>query len=347
MRVIKKSNICKHVHKYKVDTTIKRTYQPVAGDVAIFEVMHIGSLNAVQNYEGRNCYIFEGDRVMLAFGNRYASNQFEAYVPEGYQNTYDFIGKGGVVGKAKSMYYRLTEIGPTILRMIGFATDNKGQVINTIYHHRPASNFVSNKVRPFKTILSIGSSMDSGKTTTAAFLARGLQAAGSKVGYLKLTGTVFNKDRMLVLDCGASVVSDFSEFGFPSTYLCSLEQILNLYEGLLNDIAIAKPDYLIIEVADGLYQRETNLLLNSPGFVHTIDRVILSCSDSLAVHTGVNMLHPIFGNRLFALAGLFTGSPLLVNEVEKQNLLPVLTLDKLMDPQLISSLVIPKVEVAV
>ncbi len=347
MKTIKKSNICKNVINYKIDETINFEYQPKAGDVAIFEVISIGSLNAIQDFEGRNCYLFEGDKIMLTYGNRYASNQFEGYVSKGHQQEYDLLGKGGVVGTVKSMFYKLELKGPTKLKLIGYATDKKGTVINTIYHNRKPSKFNPQKIRSFKTILSIGSSMDSGKTTTAAYLCRGLKNSGYRVAYIKLTGTVFNKDRMLAYDCGADFVSDFSEFGFPSTYLCSTNTIMDLYESLLNEVTKTDPDYVVIEVADGLYQKETRTLLNYPLFTKTIDHVILSCCDSLAVNSGVQLLSPIFRDRLFALAGLFTGSPLLVDEVENLHSTPVLTLSKLLQPDILINLLSIDVNIAV
>ncbi len=347
MKTIKKSNICKNVVNYKIDQTIIKDYQAVAGDVAVFEVVSIGSLNAIQDFEGRNCYIFPGDKIMLAFGNRYASNQFEGYVPEGYHQEYDLLGKGGVAGTVVSMFYKLELKGPTKLRLVGYARGKQGEVINTIYHHRKPVKFNAKKIRNFKTILSIGSSMDSGKTTTAAYLCRGLKTSGYKVAYIKLTGTVFNKDRMLAYDCGADFVSDFSEFGFPSTYLSSIDTIMDLYEGLLSDVAKTGLDYVVIEVADGLYQKETRALLNYTLFTETIDHVILSCCDSLSVNSGVQLLSPIFGDRLFALAGLFTGSPLLVDEVENLFSTPILTLSKLLQSDLLVDLLSQDVNVAV
>ncbi|MEM8508821.1 MAG: hypothetical protein AAF717_13375 [Bacteroidota bacterium] len=344
MKTIKKANSCKYVSDFTIDRDVIKTYSPMPGDVAIFEVLELWSLNAIQDFEGRNCYIFEEDHIMLAFGNRYASNQFEAYVPEEYQEVYDLVGKGGVVGNVASMYYKLEDVGPTKLKLVGYATNSKGEVINTIYHHKKSTPFQPFEIQPFKTILSVGASMDSGKTTTAAFLCRGLKNAGNKVAYIKLTGTIFNKDKMLCYDCGADYVSDFSEMGYPSTYLCSLDEILDIYEGLLQEVATTHPDYVVIEIADGLYQRETHQLLNHLPFTNTLDHVILSCSDSLAVHTGIKLLSPIFGERLFALGGLFTGSPLLVEEVEQQETLPVLTLEKLMDGHLLRTLLRDKRE---
>ncbi len=348
MKTIKKANSCKYVTEYTINREIIKTYVPKAGDVAIFEVIEICSLNAIQNFEGRNCRIFEEDYVMLAFGNRYASNQFEAYVPQAYQDTYDLVGKGGVVGNVASMYYKLEDIGPTKLKLVGYATGLNGRVINTIYHHRQPTPFQPFESRPFKTILSVGASMDSGKTTTAAYLCRGLKSAGNKVAYIKLTGTIFNKDKMFCYDCGADYVSDFSEMGYPSTYLCSLDEILDIYEGLLQEVSAINPDYLVIEIADGLYQRETQRLLNHLAFSDSINYTVLSCSDSLAVHTGIQLLAPIFGERVLAVGGRFTGSPLLVEEVEQQGTIPVLTLEKLVDGNLLNAfLANKKVKIAV
>ncbi|MEM1135042.1 MAG: hypothetical protein AAGI07_04330 [Bacteroidota bacterium] len=345
MNSIKKSIICQNIKSFNIDNANIRNYQPIAGDVAIFEVLALGSLNAIQNEEGRNCYIFTGDKIMLSFGNRYASNQFEGYVPEGYSDEYDLIGKGGVVGKVHSMASRLELKGPTKLRLVGYATDHEGEVINTIYHSGSQVKFNVNKARSYKTILSLGSSMDSGKTTSAAHLCRGLKTAGFKVAYIKLTGTVFNKDRMLANDCGADAVADFSELGFPSTYLCSLDCLMNLYESLLSKVASVKPDYVVIEIADGLYQRETNQLLNYPLFRETIDHVMLSCGDSLAANTGIQMLMPLFGHRLFALSGIFTTRPLLIQEVEAQCKLPVLTLEKMQEEQVLMGLLTQKLRI--
>ena len=60
--------------------------------------------------------------------------------------------------------------------------------------------------------------MNSGKTTTAAHLIKGLVQAGLKVGAAKLTGTGAVGDIWLMQDAGANLVLDFTDTGFPSTY---------------------------------------------------------------------------------------------------------------------------------
>ena len=57
-----------------------------AGDVALFEVLEIGKHTQIQSL-GRNLTITPGDRVLGVFGARYATNQFEGYVPDTLQET--------------------------------------------------------------------------------------------------------------------------------------------------------------------------------------------------------------------------------------------------------------------
>ena len=346
MKSIKKSIICKNINDYHTDESIIKKHQPKAGDVAIFEVLELGTLTAIQDEDGRNCHIFPGDKIMATFGNRYASNQFEGYVPVGYHEVYDLMGKGGVAGVVKSMYYKLALRGATKLRLVGYATNGNGKVVNSIYHHTQPVKFAPEKARSHKTVLSIGSSMDSGKTTSAAYLCRGLKAAGYRVAFMKLTGTVFNKDRMLAFDCGADVAVDFSELGFPSTYLCSLDCIIDLYEGLLTSVAPINPEYIVIEIADGLLQRETEMLIDNKAFMSTIDHVLFSSGDSLSALQGAATLRSK-GIEPFAVSGMINTCPLLVDEVNCKLKLPLLNLQHLASSNVVHSLIRTTVSPAV
>ena len=162
---------------------------------------------------------------MAAFGTRYATAQFEGYVPGHVNQELHILGAGGTIGVIESMHYKYEDIGPTKLRMVGLAVDRKGRVINTKkMMQREMIPFSGAAASATKVILSLGSSMDSGKTTSAAYLVHGLKSAGLKVAYIKLTGTVYTKDCDLVWDLGADAVADFSDYGFPSTYMCDQEE---------------------------------------------------------------------------------------------------------------------------
>lgn len=333
---IKKAIICKSVKNYSLSTAGIKTYIPQAGDVAIFEVLSIGKHKAIQSANGNNRYLFPGDKIMATFGNRYATNQFEGYVPTQVEDQYQILGQGGCIGVLKSTHAKFDKIGATELKLVAYAVDEGGEVINTRYLTEEPKSFMIGKKRNYEVILSVGSSMDSGKTTSAAYLCRGIHKAGKKVAFIKLTGTVFSKDRRFVKDCGADVAFDFSHLGFPSTYMSSLSEILNIYESLLTKVEEINPDYVVVEIADGLLQRETKMLLHNPAFMSTVSHIMLSCGDSLGVLSGLSFLKDI--NRTpFAISGLINVSPLLVDECKRSTDIPVLNLSDLESPSVVNS----------
>lgn len=324
---IKQAATCKNVNSYSLDTLPVQLHAPQAGDVGVFRVVQANSAYII-DCEGVHCTLFEGDYVMLTYGNRYATNQVEGYVPDGPSSACQLLGRGGVAGiiKSKNATFRAV---PAQLELVAYAVDANGKVINTMLTNS-LERFNPSKINS-RVILSVGSSMDSGKTTTAAWLCGGLQKAGFTVAYIKLTGTTFPKDAQLARARGAHYAGDFSQFGFPSTYLLERETLLNLYQSLMNRCTEAvDPDYVVIEIADGLLQRETHMLLSDKAFMSTVHSIILSCGDSLGALAGVDLLDKM-AFRPFAVGGLFTTSDLLIEEVQAHCPAPVLKLDELIN----------------
>ncbi len=326
---IKKSIVCKNINPYSIDADLIETYIPSVGDVAVFEVLKIGKHTNIQSDAKRNVTIVEGDHIMAAFGTRYATEQFEGYLPSECVQEFHILGAGGTVGIIHSMHSKFEHIGPTSIRIIGYAVDEKGEILNTkkIVQHEMI-RFTGVLPSLSKIILSVGSSMDSGKTTTAAYMAHGLKAAGKKVAFIKLTGTIYTKDPDMVFDLGADMITHFGDMGFPSTYMSDEQELMDLYETLVNKVLPCNPDYIIIEIADGLFQRETKMLLNNKKFMQSVDQVIFSSGDSLAAIQGIEILSK-WDIRPFALSGLLTASPLLVKEVEANCSIPVFTIEQL------------------
>ncbi len=331
---IKKAIICKEIGDFQINEHLSRNTLPKAGDVGIFKVKQLGKHKTLQGAHGRNVTLFEGDYFMGAFGNRYATVVFRGEVPVAFRMEYHILGKGGVVGVVKQTHANAEDIGPTTVEFVGFASDHEGQILNTKHKILPAKEFVR---PPFKVILSVGSSMDSGKTTTAGFLVRGLQNAGKRASYVKFTGTVFTKDKDFVASCDADHVLDFSDVGFPSTFLCDKPELMALYNHLMRQVAKADPEYVVVEIADGLLQRETHLLLTDPDFRRSFDYIILSTGDSLGALGGLDVLEKM-GLTPFAISGIFTASPMLVDEVRPSVSQPILNLDDLKEEAVLNHL---------
>ncbi|MFD2201363.1 hypothetical protein [Shivajiella indica] len=314
---IKKSFACQGIKNFRISTDIKQldNYIPKEGDVVLFEVIETGKHKNLQTTT-RNVTLMPEDQILGVFGNRYATNQFEGYVPDRPMEEYHMLGGGGVMGILASSHSKFEEVGPTRLKLIGLATDPFKRVINTLKVFKdelvPFSGLSASQT---KIVLSLGSSMDSGKTTTAAFMIHGLKKRGNKVAYIKLTGTAYPKDKNLAYDMGADLAIDFSKYGFPSTYLTEEPVLLSLYETLIKDSLSVRPDYVVIEIADGIFQKETKMLLQNFAFMNTVNDVVFSAGDSLSAVHGYHLLCQM-GIFPTALSGLFTASPLLVQEVE-------------------------------
>ena len=125
--------------------------------------------------------MFAGDEVVLAYGNRYAPDQFEAYVPEDLGECH-LAAAGGIAGRVVNKNGRMSD--PTRIQPIGVFTNLSGGAVNLRdYALRPLP--IGKKVPGFAVV---GGSMNAGKTTTAASLVRGLALAGRKVGADRRTG---------------------------------------------------------------------------------------------------------------------------------------------------------------
>jgi hypothetical protein len=155
--------------------------------------------------------------------------------------------------------------------------------------------------------------MDSGKTYTASCLVTGLHRGGRRVAAIKLTGTAAGRDTWSLLDAGANPALDFIDGGWPSTYLCTQGELLDLYGLLLGNAAAHGADWVVVEIADGLFQQETAALLRSPAFVETVAAWLFAATDALGAEAGVRTLRG-WDIEPLALSGRMSMSPLAMRE---------------------------------
>jgi hypothetical protein len=92
----------------------------------------------------------------------------------------------------------------------------------------------------------IGTSMSSGKTTSARVIIRRLKRMGLRVVGTKLTGAGRFRDILAMSDAGADAIFDFVDVGLPST-VCETSEYRAALRNLLGRIAEAKPDVLVAE----------------------------------------------------------------------------------------------------
>jgi hypothetical protein len=82
------------------------TAAPRAGDLVLARVGRIGQHRRIELRNGRRAILFEGDEIVLCYGNRYAPDQFEAYVP-GDLGPCQMAAAGGVAGRVVASHARM------------------------------------------------------------------------------------------------------------------------------------------------------------------------------------------------------------------------------------------------
>lgn len=215
---------------------------PRVGDLALTEVVLPGHHTRIEDRSGRSNDIFPGDRLVTAFGNRYATDQFEGYVPKEAVSECHLMSIGGVCGQVATQQVSMDP--PTTLRVVGAICGADGLPLNLRsfgLHARDAIHVQGqcSCLPPFNPatkpaiVLVVGSSMNSGKTTTLGTLARALRHQGFRVAAAKVTGTAAGKDCRYFGSCGAKPVLDFIAAGYPSTYMLELEELLSIYSTLV------------------------------------------------------------------------------------------------------------------
>lgn len=283
---------------------------PEAGDLVAGQVEVMGRHTAIESRASRRVGLFVGDVIIGAYGNRYATDQFEGYVGPASPSLH-LLSVGGVCGQVASKNDLMPE-PPTQLRRVGHVLDEHGRKINLKQFSLPPQPLAGE--RPM-TIVVVGASMNSGKTTTVANAVRGLTHSGYRVAAAKITGTACSKDTWLMKDAGALAIHDFSDCGHPSTYLLSLAELKEIHRTLLSQLGALKPEVVLFEIADGLFQRETRALLTDPDFKCSVDHVLFAGVDSLSVESGVRLLES-WGYHVAASSGLVSCSILGIRECE-------------------------------
>lgn len=298
---------------------------PEAGDLLLARVDKLGQHGALQGTGGRRITLFPGDEIIVAYGNRYAPDQFEALVPSDL-GPCDLVAGGGVAAKMKCSHARMK--APTRITPIGLLADAAGRALNLADFALPA---VTGEPRAPVTIGIVGTSMNAGKTTTAAYLVRGLRAAGLRVAAAKVTGTGAGGDAWLMRDAGACEVLDFTDAGFASTYQAKIGDIVDGAQRILDALAGAGAEVAVVEVADGLLQRETSALLSRAEAARLFNVLVFAAQDSMGAVAGIEWLEQR-ALRVEALAGVLTTAPLGSREAAAATGFTPLTLAELSAP---------------
>jgi len=301
-----------NVKKNQIKFYEMKDKEPEVGDLVYGKILHTGCHKSLENQNGRIHTVSEGTKAIFIFGNRYAPDAYEGVVPCHFKNEVDLFARSGIIGEMKVKNTNSQDC--TKIKIFGYVCNEDEKVINT-------RDFVNIKIKEekqikAKMILCIGSAMNSGKSLAAAKCCWALNAVGHNVNGCKITGTASLKDILLMEDCGAQNIADFTYLGYPSTYKLSETEILNIFKTLDYKYA-SKQRYWVVEFADGILQRETAMLLQSEIVRKRIHKLIYCAHDATGIIGGISILKNKFNLFPDGLSGYFSSSPLAVNEIQE------------------------------
>jgi hypothetical protein len=303
----------------------RRGVAPRPGDLVLAEIVDLGQHPRLENHAGRRGQLYVGDEVIVAYGNRYAPDQFEAMVPD-HLGACHLAAGGGVASDVLVRHARMRPA--TEIRPIGLIARKSGSIMNLADFALPMPDATA-ELPP--VIAVVGSSMNAGKTTSAAGIIHGLTRAGFKVGAAKLTGTGSGGDLWTMRDAGAITALDFTDAGHASTYMLDLAELTGITQTLLGNLGRPDHDIVVVEIADGLFQRETAMLLAEARQRGWFRSVIFAAGDAMSACHGAAMLADM-GLPATAITGLLSISPLAAREAELVSGVPVVSLGLLRDP---------------
>lgn len=287
--------------------------KPKVGDVMYGVITALGQHTSLENRYGRIHQINEGTKAIFVYGNRYAPDYYEGLLPLVETPNVDLLARSGVIGVVQNKNAVIAE--PTQITILGNVFNKDGELVNTKNYCLINPIKKEKSENRAKLILFIGTSMNSGKSTAASCACWALKNSGFNVRASKITGTASLKDILRMQDHGAEIVNDFSYFGYPSTYKLSEKELLTIFNNTDIKYANNPKNYWIVEIADGIFQRETAMLLKSPLVKNRIHKLVLAAGDAAGAVGGIEILKKEFGLTPNAISGVCSGSPLAVREL--------------------------------
>jgi hypothetical protein len=184
--------------------------------------------------------IFPGDRIIGALGRRAATLEAVGdWQAVGDDLVLETLTAGGVLGRCTSAAVDLAPMAR--VRYVGHAM-REGEAVTMPSSVEPTPE----RALETPVVLIIGTSMDAGKTISAAAIVRELSGMGIRVAGTKLTGVGRYRDILAMRRAGADYIADFVDAGLPSTVVPPGEFERALVT-LCSKLAAAEPGVVVAE----------------------------------------------------------------------------------------------------
>ncbi len=220
---------------------------PRSGDVVLVQVQAVNPRYPwLENADGLEVALREGDLVVGALGARRALRGFSGRVPAGLKAGQELylLNKGGVIGECTAFHRELE--WPTRVRYIGTFSSG-GRLVNLSDHSLP---LIEDTLPKVPVIGVFGTCMNAGKTTVCASILSFLTERGFCVHAGKVAGVACRQDLIKMRQSGAQKVLSFHDLGLPST--AEIASLRPVARTIVHYLAEGSPDAIILEMGDGI-----------------------------------------------------------------------------------------------
>ncbi len=263
--------------------------------------------NVIEDPGGRLIPLRAGDLLAGTLGSRRALRGYAGHVPERLEvgDTLEVLNLGGVLGRCTSVN---PELGPpfraeVLGAVLAFPAlgDRIGRPAHIRAHAIPPAARLTHAA---PVVYVSGTSMDAGKTVAAAELVRGLSRSGRRVAACKLTGVALMRDALAMRDAGAIDALTFNDAGRATT---RGQETVALARGILNRLAIARPDVVIAELGDGILgDYGVQDVLADPGLMGLGAAHVLCAADPVGCWGAAEIFRRDYGLSIAVVSGPVT-----------------------------------------
>lgn len=221
------------------------------GAVLVVKVLQDKKIyNKLELTTGRFSTIHIDDILVVTLGNRRALKGFVGEVPKELKpgDIIHLLNLGGVAGTCTSANKKI--VGqPLKVEVIG-AIMRKGKHLNIKNYKRFS---LSDKIKTdIPLVIISGSCMEVGKTTAASEIIKAAAREGYRVCGAKVAGIAAMRDAMSMEDYGAVKAISMIDAGYAST-ATEENATVGITKGAINYLAKEKPDFIIVELGDGIF----------------------------------------------------------------------------------------------
>jgi hypothetical protein len=261
------------------------------GDIVLAKVKsELGAYRMIENAGGRNVRLYRGDIVGGVLGTRRSGTNMVGALPERLAPGAEvhLISPSGILGHSKQVP-RYQGSDALTLEVLGLGLTDNGHAANTIEDVRiPSLTRSRDNVWGGRLIVVCGTSAECGKTSAICSGIRAVESQNSnaKIGALKVCGTGRLRDLFEFRDAGARYVTDFVEYGWPTTYNIPVDTYRELVDSMLSG-AMRQTDILFVEIGGDLLDGMANEALIATARENVV--VVLMANDAMGALRGVQI----------------------------------------------------------